>query len=224
MKVRFGVFICFLVLANPVYSTESSTCHFLSESSAPSWLNDNHTDSEFYYAVGGASGKQGDNYREVNEFINKARQDAISNLSNSIRSSIRVSTKKTIESKKEGKSKAEIRKEVTQKFEVISQTALSGVIDDKRWLDSKNCLLWYRVKVSKSGAEFAIKSFVNQVAKKLNKKIEQLTHREIEQILSDNGFSPTVTSAAKALLNESTAYYRNQQYNVAELYNQRGFN
>jgi len=223
MKVLQIGFALIFVLTKSVYASEQSVCQFLPESEQPNWVNSTGKDSDYYYAVGGASGKQGKNYLEINQFINQARQDAINNLAGSIRSGIKISTKRTIESKKEGKSKAEIRKEVKQQTEVVSQVALSAVIDDARWLDRDNCLLWYRVKVSKAGAEFAVKAYVNQVAEKLNRKIEQLTHREIEQILSDNGFSPTMVRATQALLNNSTAYYRGQSYNVAELYNLSGF-
>lgn len=223
MKVLQIGFAFIFILTKSVYASEQSVCQFLPESEQPNWVNSTGKDSDFYYAVGGASGKQGKNYFEINQFINQARQDAINNLAGSIRSGIKISTKRTIESKKEGKSKAEIRKEVKQQAEVVSQVALSAVIDDARWLDRDNCLLWYRVKVSKAGAEFAVKAYVNQVAEKLNKKIELLTRREIEQILSDNGFSPTMVRATQALLNNSTAYYRGQTYNVAELYNLSGF-
>ena len=223
MKILPISFVILCIFTKSVYASEQSTCQFLTETEQPNWINSAGTDSDFYYAVGGASGKQGESYLEINEFINKARQDAINNLAGSIRSGIKISTKRTIESKKEGKSKAEIRKEVTQKTEVVSQVALSAVIDDARWLDRENCLLWYRVKVSKAGAEFAVKAYVNEVAEKLNKKIDELTKRESEQILSDNGFPPTMVRATQALLNNSKAYYRGQVYNVAELYNQSGF-
>ena len=220
LQIGFAI-VCFFTTS--VYATEYSTCQFLPESKQPSWVNSADRDDGYYYAVGGASGKQSDNYLDINNFITKARQDAVNNLASSIRSGIKISTQRMIESKKEGKSKAEIRKEVQQKTEVVSQVALSSVIDDARWLDRKSCLLWYQVKVSKAGAEFAIKAYVNEVAEKLHKKIEQLTHREIEQILSDNGFSATLPDATQALLNNNIAYYRGQTYNIADLYNQSGF-
>lgn len=223
MKVIPIVIATLFIFFETAHASEQATCHFLPESPAPTWVNNTNKDNDFYYAVGGTSGKKGSEYLEVNNFINQARQDAINNLASSIRSAIKVSTKRTVVSKKEGKSKAEIRKEVNQKTEVVSQAALSAVIDDARWLDRENCLLWYQVKVSKAGAEFAVKAYVNQVAEKLNKKIEQLTHREIEQILADNGFTMTVADTTRALINNNQAYYRGQIYNVAHLYHQSGF-
>jgi hypothetical protein len=208
---------------NAQANDNSSTCHFLPKTDAPDWVNKDIRDDSFYYAVGGASGKTANGFLPINELINQARQDAIENLSRSIRSSVKVSTKRTIESQKKGKSKAEVRKEVKLKSELVSQTALTAVIDDSRWLDNDNCLLWYRVKVSKQGAEFAVKSYVSQVEKRLTKRIDELTKREIEQILSDNGFAPTTVDATRALLNNSTAIYRGQEYNIADLYQQSGF-
>lgn len=223
MKVILIVFATLFIFFETANASEQATCHFLPESTAPNWVNNTNKDNDFYYAVGGTSGKKGSEYLEINNFINQARQDAINNLASSIRSAIKVSTKRTVVSKKDGKSKAEIRKEVNQKTEVVSQAALSAVIDDARWLDRENCLLWYQVKVSKKGAEFAVKAYVNEVAEKLNKKIEQLTHREIEQILSDNGFSMNIPDALRALINNNSAIYRGQSYNIAELYNQSDF-
>ncbi|SON53037.1 ankyrin repeat domain-containing protein [Vibrio tapetis] len=211
------------LMTGGVHAADDAVCQFLPQSDMPKWVNQDIRDDDFYYAVGGASGKSGSSYVPINTFINNAREDAVANLSNSIRSSIKVSTKRTIESKKSNKSKAEVRKEVKQKTEVVSQVALAAVIDDAKWLDTKQCLLWYRVKVSKAGAEFAVKAYVDEVSERLHKKIEQLTHREIEQILSDNGFSPTLESAVQSLLNNSQAYYRGQVYDVAELYQQSGF-
>lgn len=212
-----------IVLSASTYASDSAVCQFLPTSPMPSWVNNDTRDDDYYYAVGGASGKSGAEFVPINVFISNAREDAIANLSSSIRSSIKVSTKRTIESNKSNKSKAEIRKEVKYKSELISQTALSAVMDDARWLDSKNCLLWYRVKVSKAGAEFAVKSYVNEVEQRLTKRIDELTKREIEQILSDNGFAPTSVDATRALLNNRFAVYRGQQYNIAELYQQSGF-
>ncbi|MDN3683083.1 ankyrin repeat domain-containing protein [Vibrio tapetis subsp. quintayensis] len=211
------------LMTGGAHAADDAVCQFLPTSEMPKWVNQDIRDDDFYYAVGGASGKSGSSYVPINTFINNAREDAVANLSNSIRSSIKVSTKRTIESKKSNKSKAEVRKEVKQKTEVVSQVALAAVIDDAKWLDTKQCLLWYRVKVSKAGAEFAVKAYVDEVSERLHKKIEQLTHREIEQILSDNGFSPKLEHAVQALLNNSQAYYRGQVYNVAELYQQSGF-
>ena len=202
---------------------DNPTCHFLPNTDAPEWVNKDIRDDSFYYGVGGASGKTNGGFLPINDLINKSRKDAIDNLSRSIRSSVKISTKRTIESQKQGKSKAEVRKEVKQKSELVSQTALAAVIDDARWLDHDNCLLWYRVKVSKQGAEFAVKSYVNQVEERLTKRIDELTKREIEQILSDNGFAPATVDATRALLNSSTAIYRGQEYNIADLYQQSGF-
>lgn len=212
-----------IVLSASTYASDSAVCQFLPPSPMPSWVNNDTHDDDYYYAVGGASGKSGEKFVPINVFISNAREDAIANLSSSIRSSIKVSTKRTIESKKSTKTKAEIRKEVKYKSELVSQTALSAVIDDVRWLDNKNCLLWYRVKVSKAGAEFAVTSYVNDVEQRLTKRIDELTKREIEQILSDNGFAPTSVDATRALLNNRFAVYRGQQYNIAELYHQSGF-
>lgn len=209
--------------ANAQANDDNPTCYFLPNTDAPEWVNKDIRDDSFYYGVGGASGKTNGGFLPINDLINQSRKDAIDNLSRSIRSSVKISTKRTIESQKQGKSKAEVRKETKQKSELVSQTALAAVIDDARWLDHDNCLLWYRVKVSKEGAEFAVKSYVNQVEERLTKRIDELTKREIEQILSDNGFAPTTVDATRALLNNSTAIYRGQEYNIADLYQQSGF-
>lgn len=223
MRVLYIALGGVLMFGSKAYADNNAVCQFLPKTDAPDWVSKDIRDNEYYYAVGGASGKTANGYLLINELINQARNDAIENLSRSIRSSIKVSTKRTIESQKSGKSAAEVRKEVKQKSELVSQTALSAVIDDARWLDTDNCLLWYRVKVSKQGADFAVKSYVNQVEQRLTKRIDELTKRDIEQILSDNGFLPTTADATKALLNNSTAIYRGNEYNIADLYQQSGF-
>ncbi|MBR9873328.1 MAG: ankyrin repeat domain-containing protein [Vibrionaceae bacterium] len=224
MKTIQRVVLAF-ILANavPAFANDFPVCRFLPKSPSPDWIDSGSKDADYYYAVGGASGVEKGEPLDINEFISAARKDAIANLASSIRSSIKISTKRSIESKKAGKSKAEVRKEASHKAELISQVTLASVTDDAKWLDRENCLLWYRVKVSRKGAEVAVQAYVDEVAEQLNQKIEDLTSREIEQILSDNGFLPTASSATRALTNDSVAVYRGTELSVAELFNQSGF-
>ncbi|WP_146029917.1 hypothetical protein [Vibrio diazotrophicus] len=223
MRAFFITLGSFLIVSSNVYASDDPACHFLPKSEMPKWVNKGVGDDAFYYGVGGSAAKTSDGYLSINELIKQSRNDAIENLSQSIRSSIKVSTKRIIESQKNGKSPADIRKQVNHQSELVSQTAISAVMEDSRWLDTENCLLWYRVKVSKKGAEFAIQSYVNQVEERLTKRIDDLTKRDIEQILSDNGFGPSTVDATRALLNDSKALYRGQEYSVADLYNKTHF-
>jgi hypothetical protein len=122
----------------------AESCDFLPIAMQPEWTFEAPAIEGFYVGVGLAEAED----LSANEQIERAKQSALSDLSSSIRVSVRSSLSLDIK-QSTASGDEEVEKNVHQLTETITKTSLQDVEVDSTWLDRKRCIVWVRVKVSR---------------------------------------------------------------------------
>ena len=158
-KSAFFVLLSFGFISN-VYS---ESCDFLPRAMQPDWTSDSPAIEGYYVGVGLAEAED----LSANEQVEQARQSAVGELANSISVSVRSSLSVDVQESSSFFGGADVEKNVRQLTETIAETSLKDVEVDSKWLDRKRCIVWVRVKVSRTIVDKMERREINTA--KLNK-------------------------------------------------------
>jgi F0F1-type ATP synthase membrane subunit b/b' len=134
-----------VIIGAITFSSYADSCDFLPPASQPIWTFDSPAIKGYYVGVGLA--EEDDDGPDAQ--IEKARQQALADLASSIEVSVRSSLKIDIRERRSN-GDADVDKDIQQLTETITDTSLKEVQVDSTWLDRKRCIVWVRVKVSRS--------------------------------------------------------------------------